>query len=77
MIELTNFFGNPDEFKTHVAKLDEETFKIFMKKKEEQWEILQRNRNAYMLFMEDSYDAYGYDALCMQYLYEEKERRNL
>ena len=77
MIELTNFFGNPEEFKAGIAKLDETTFKIFMAKKEEQWDILRRNHNAYMLFLEDSNDACGRDALCMEYLYEEKERRGL
>jgi len=77
MLELTNFFGNPDEFKTEIATMDKETFQIFMAKKEEQWQILQRNHNAYMLFMEDSNDACGRDALCMQHLREEKERRGL
>lgn len=76
-MELTNFFGNPDEFKTLIAEMDAETFKIFMKKKEEQWEILQRNHSAYMFFMEDSHNACNRDAECMRYLREEKAKRGL
>lgn len=45
-MELTNFFGNPDAFKAEIAAMNEEKFKTFMARKEEQWNVLQRNHNA-------------------------------
>jgi len=76
-MELTNFFGNPDAFKAEIAAKNEEEFKTFMARKEEQWDALQRNHNAYMFFLEDSNKACERDALCMMYLREEKARRGL
>jgi len=77
-MEKTNFFGNPDVFKKRMAKMDGKKFKIFLAKKEEQWAFLDRNRHwYYQLFADDPDDARGRDALCMKYLYEEKEKRGI
>ncbi len=76
-MEKINFFGDPEVFKKRIAKMDDKKFKIFVAKKEEQWAFLQRNRNYYQLFADDPDDARGRDALCMKYLYEEKEKRGI
>lgn len=77
-MEIHNFFGDPEAFKKRIAALDKQTFEILLAKKEEQWSILQRTKScAYAVFLEDADDAYGRDALCMKFLYEEKEKRGL
>lgn len=54
------------------------TFKLFFAKKEEQWAYLKANRlEAYSVFNEDPEDSYALDALCMHYLYQEQEKRNI
>ena len=77
MQQIKNFFGDPNELERWIATLSKEDFLIFLAKKEEQWALLQRTRVAYGIFLEDSNDAYGRDALCMKYIYKEKGKRGL
>lgn len=77
MSKIINFFGDPEALKERVAKMDDETFMLTLRKKEAQWVLLKKTKGAYMVFGEDADDAYGRDALCMKYLYDEKEKRSL
>ena len=73
-----NFFGNPSFFKEKISKMTDWAFETFLQKKQEQWEFLQANRrSAYSVFNGDCNDSYALDAVCMQYLYEEKEKRDI